>query len=400
MYAIITVGLGFGDEGKGSCVDYLAEVNRADLVIRYNGGHQAAHNVVRNGVHHCFSQFGSATLQGIPTYLDRNVIIEPIAMLKEANHFKEFGINPYDLLTVNPDCLVTTKFHKLANIIKETYNKHGSCGVGIGETRRLENNGLAIYSKDLDNYPSLYNKLYEIKDYYLEDLNKFKSEDTLGHFQNIENFDIDEYACIYKTLKPKTGECPKFKLAIFEGAQGVLLDQDFGFFPHVTYSHTTDKHAVELCNDLDVEYEIMGITRTYHTRHGNGPFPTNTTLWKSIYKHIHSFTFDDHNKSNKYQGDFKFGYFDDVLFQYAISINPVDHIFLTHSEYKLDKVCKQYRLSDGSMLDSLEFPVSTEMLNSVTPIYEEIDSFDYIKKKYYVKYISFGKESGRKIRVG
>src|SRR5271167_1413742 len=123
--AIITVGLGFGDEAKGATVDFLTRKYRADLVIRYCGGSQAGHNVqLPDGRRHTFSQFGAGTLvagsRRPRTWLGPNVIIDPPAMLREAQHLCELGIDdPIRLLTVHPRCLVTTVWHRTVNQLRE-----------------------------------------------------------------------------------------------------------------------------------------------------------------------------------------------------------------------------------------------------------------------------------------
>ena len=110
MKAIVTVGLGFGDEGKGATVDFLSRALNADLVVRYSGGAQAGHNVqLPDGRRHTFSQFGSGTLAGVPTYLGPRMIISPAVMLPEADHLRTLGIaDPFAMLAVNPNCLVST----------------------------------------------------------------------------------------------------------------------------------------------------------------------------------------------------------------------------------------------------------------------------------------------------
>src|SRR5262249_13333908 len=119
--AIITVGLGFGDEGKGATVDYLARHQGADLVVRYCGGSQAGHNVqLPAGRRHTFAQFGAGTLarpdRRVRTYLGPNVVIDPPALLREAAHLAELGVeNPLGLLSVHPRCLVTTVWHRALN---------------------------------------------------------------------------------------------------------------------------------------------------------------------------------------------------------------------------------------------------------------------------------------------
>src|SRR5205807_7007849 len=133
--AIVTVGLGFGDEGKGGAVDLLVRRYDADLVIRYCGGSQAGHNVqLPDGRRHTFSQFGAGTLACAArpprTYLGPAVVIDPPALLREAAHLRELGVkDPSRLLTAHPHCLVTTVWHKALNRLRELARgdgRHGS----------------------------------------------------------------------------------------------------------------------------------------------------------------------------------------------------------------------------------------------------------------------------------
>src|SRR5687768_225602 len=132
------VGLGYGDEGKGTVVDYLTRKHTAHTVVRFNGGAQAAHNVVTpDGKHHTFAQFGSGTLAGARTHLSRFMLVNPLDLFNEARHLESLGIaDPLQLVTISPDALVTTPLHVAANLIRELQNQHGSCGKGIGETQR------------------------------------------------------------------------------------------------------------------------------------------------------------------------------------------------------------------------------------------------------------------------
>src|SRR5437660_12409394 len=168
--AIITVGLGFGDEGKGATVDYLVRRYDADLVVRYCGGSQAGHNVqLPDGRRHTFSQFGAGTLAESSrpprTYLGPNMIIDPPALGREAQHLNELGVkDPLRLLTIHPRCLVTTPWLKLLNQLRELARgeaRHGSCGQGIGETRSywLKHGSDAVSASDLRDLPVLRHKL-------------------------------------------------------------------------------------------------------------------------------------------------------------------------------------------------------------------------------------------------
>ena len=141
MKAFLVAGLGFGDEGKGSIVDYLVRRENARTVVRFNGGAQAAHNVVTpEGAHHTFAQFGSGSFAGAETVLSKFVMVNPPALLKEAAALKGKGVEPQ--VYVDKAALVTTPFHVAVNRIKESRRgsgRHGSCGMGIFETFRFAN---------------------------------------------------------------------------------------------------------------------------------------------------------------------------------------------------------------------------------------------------------------------
>src|SRR6185295_18463293 len=135
--AYVVAGLGFGDEGKGTITEFIAKTIGAKIVVRYNGGAQAAHNVVTpDGRHHTFSQFGSGSLVGAGTHLSKHVIIEPLALMNERRALLKVGGNTE--ISINHDALITTQYHRAANRLREILRKdgrHGSCGMGIGETR-------------------------------------------------------------------------------------------------------------------------------------------------------------------------------------------------------------------------------------------------------------------------
>ena len=143
----IVVGLAFGDEGKGSMVDYLARLHGASLVVRYSGGPQAAHTVVlQDGRSHTFTQFGSGSfISDVRTHLSRYMLIEPFAIVNEADVLARIlETNRRELLgrlTIDPNCLVITPFHWMLNRLREESrgnSNHGSCGMGVGEARAME----------------------------------------------------------------------------------------------------------------------------------------------------------------------------------------------------------------------------------------------------------------------
>ena len=127
--AIVVQDLGFGDSGKGATVDAICRQQKVDLVVRFCGGSQAGHNVqLPDGRRHCFSQFGAGTLAGVPTYLDRNVIVELRAMDREAMSLQQnFGIErPYQDLWVHPSCLISTTYHRALNRLRPRHRRNSA----------------------------------------------------------------------------------------------------------------------------------------------------------------------------------------------------------------------------------------------------------------------------------
>ncbi len=271
MKIIANVGLGFGDEGKGLATDYLAKHYGADTVIRYSGGCQAAHNVKYRGNWHTFSQFGAATLRGARTHLHEAVIIDPLAMLNEAEHLKELGVsNPFGGLTIHPRCLVTTPMHAAVNRHREIArgeDRHGSCGMGIGEARsyHLQYGEDAIFAEDIAESALLSQKLLLYYD---------RNADILPEAWEYETsrLTLDLFRQTGHLLK--LVEIPAFRIAIAEGSQGVLLDEWNGFNPWTTWSTVTLDHACDLADEVGAELETIGVMRYLMTRHGPGPFPT------------------------------------------------------------------------------------------------------------------------------
>jgi adenylosuccinate synthase len=282
----ITCDLLYGDSGKGSIVNHLCDNN--SLVIRYNGGFQAAHNVIHNGVHHTFSQFGSGTLKGCETFLLDNVIISPIGLINEAAALRGKEVTtPTNLITVCKDCLVTTAYHKALNRYRESINNHGSCGVGIGVTREMwSKTGNGLFFRDLYSYHGIRTKLNWVRQWCQDQLTYDKNfvnvfagisfdeevEKLRYAAQFIRSADYDELAYAARKREEQGDSI------IFEGSQGAALDQTYGDIPHTTYSCTLPTHAIEFCQAARLGYEILGIIRAYETRHGNGPMSCEVPL--------------------------------------------------------------------------------------------------------------------------
>lgn len=291
----IILGGGFGDEGKGLFTKFLSSNTLNPLVVRFSGGHQAGHTVVVDGITHVHSHFGSGTLNGTPTYWSKYCTVEPEGLLRELNILKEKGFNPS--LYIDAECPITTPYDISQNRI---YRKTGTCGVGFSETIQREESFYSLKFLDLF-YPKVRDeKLRVIKEYYneIDDVQEFL--DACSIITNLVNIVV-------------TRNLPVVNSYIFEGSQGLLLDQHFGFFPDVTRSNTGCKNAVEIINENKLgDYEVFIITRAYQTRHGKG-FMTNENIPHKILENKL-----ETNKTNKYQGEFRRSLLDVSLLKYAL----------------------------------------------------------------------------------
>jgi adenylosuccinate synthase len=355
-------GFGFGDEGKGSTVDYLASL--ADeaghqlftTVVKTNGGAQTAHNVVTDdGRHHTFAQFGSGTFTGAQTFLSRFCLVNPLALHRESEYLGQVGVkDALDLVSVDPRALITTPFHAEVNRTRELArggDRHGSCGVGIGETmvyaRQFGND--APVMADCADPSRMRQKLSKLYDYYT----------SLG-FALDAAIPIVELVEIYELLAQMINITDEDYLerlltserVIFEGAQGVLLDQWAAFHPHATYSTTTFENGQALLAETgqDGLATRLGVLRAYQTRHGAGPMPTeDETLGRAVP--------DLHNGRGAFTGDFRVGHLDLVLLRYALEVaGQPDCWSLTN----LDRVAAEPRFSyvrayeiDGQRIERL-----------------------------------------------
>jgi adenylosuccinate synthase len=352
--AVITIGLGFGDEGKGATVDFLARRLEADLVVRYCGGSQAGHNVqLPDGRRHTFSQFGAGTLAPAAprTYLGPNVIIDPLALAREGEHLAELGVSdPARLLTIHPRCLVATLWLQTLNRLRELARgkaKHGSCGQGIGETRSywLNYGADAIFAADLRQLDVLRHKLELQRQRTLLEVQELTiAADDLHEF-GLWDANTEAVASDLHDALPDgaviDAAVPAFRTAIFEGAQGVLLDEYRGFHPYTTWNTVTPHHAWELVQMMEVEaVAVLGITRAYTTRHGEGPLPTfSAELTKRLQ--------DAGNPWNRWQGSLRCGWLDLPLLRYAAAVaGPLDGLVVNHLDQVRQadgRLCQAYR---------------------------------------------------------
>ncbi|MEU3647677.1 adenylosuccinate synthetase [Lentzea sp. NPDC034063] len=356
---VIVVGLGFGDEGKGATVDALCADGSVSAVVRFNGGAQAAHNVVVDGRHHTFSQFGSGTLAGVPTWLSRHVLVEPIALATESRELEALGVaDPLSLMSIDAQALLTTPFHVAANRARENArgeDRHGSCGKGIGETvwyGLLEGatRGVVVEGQEVIGEPgqaptvgdclnpgTLRHKLSTLARFY---------EPLIG-----DGISVDELVMLYRSFADAVrittddfGRLADAGRLVFEGAQGVLLDETHGFHPHTTWSTTTPRNAKALLGGRKAR--VIGVTRTYQTRHGAGPLPTEDQAVLDRFP-------EAHNGTGEFQGAWRAGHLDANLLRYSVDCcGGIDGLAVTHLD------ARGLRVATGEGLDDLLDPVA------------------------------------------
>lgn len=324
--AFIIVGLGYGDEGKGLSTDFLCCNLDDPLVIRFNGGHQAGHTVTtKSGESHVFSNFGAGSLRGVPTYWSSYCTFSPSYLIAELTEFQSCP-----KLYIDQFCPVTTHYDILYNRLIETsrgISRLGTCGAGFGATiDRHYTDQLRLYTMDLTKPTVLKRKITEIRKYYkfkIENETEFNffdfnhtSEDDLFHsYVESINF-LFSNKDIVLTSEKEIFTNQMWRNYIFEGAQGILLDKQFGNSPYITKSNTTTKNAMALIkrnfNKQRIEPEIFYVSRTYSTRHGYGPFVEfdENTYIKN--------TTEETNEYNEYQGNFRKGFLNLNLLHYAI----------------------------------------------------------------------------------
>ncbi|MGW1738013.1 adenylosuccinate synthetase [Nocardia sp. NPDC001965] len=374
---MIVVDLGFGDAGKGATVDWLcspeADLNVA-AVVRFNGGAQAAHNVVADGRHHTFAQFGSGTFAGVPTLLSEHVLVEPLALAAEAERLTRLGVaDPLSLLSVDGRALLTTPIHIAANRAREDargIGRHGSCGMGIGETAAYALHHDAPRVADCRRPAVLRHKLRALAAHYRPLLV------PSGHDHEPVAALVDAYrefgAAVRITGADELRRFARRGRLVFEGAQGVLLDEWRGFHPHTTWSTVEPRNARAQLAAIGGRAVTLGVTRAYTTRHGAGPFPTEDPALRYP---------EPHNDFGRYQGAFRQGHLDAVLLRYAVAVcGSVDGLVVNHLDTAAGgRVATGYTTRDGILRtlepgtwrDLAHQTALTEILATAAPVYRE-----------------------------
>ena len=412
---IIGGGL-FGDEGKGGIVDHLTRRYNAHSVFRYNGGSQAAHNVITSeGLHHCFAQFGSGTLvPGTLTYLSQFMFVDPLRLVSEYEVLASKGVKDVlERLIISEKCPVITPFHKFAGQLRElarSTGRFGSCGMGVGEAMNdfIESPDKSLTIGDLARPGILQKKLKQLQvdktiiakkilesgsgDELQKCFDQINSQDLLERclesYSVFSNFPITfDDGIVLKRILDRPGTI------IFEGAQGALLDRNRGFKPFVAKSDCSFGNAERLLTSFSGKIIKLSVVRAYMTRHGNGPFVTeDSELTKKLP--------DAHNVTNEWQGKFRIGWFDLVMARYALEVlGKVDRLALTNLDRILSlpsiQVCTSYRTADGLKVSKLRPTAElTKLLQECRPVYRKLAGLDI---RDYIDF--FEKELGVKISI-
>jgi adenylosuccinate synthase len=286
-HAHVVIGSSFGDEGKGLMTDYLTRRygGRGVLVARCNGGAQAGHTVVADGgVRHVFSHFGAGSLAGAGTLLSRHFIANPILFQRERGELEGLGVAPR--VCVDTRALVTTPYDMLINEMVEASRgaaRHGSVGLGINETvTRSDVRGFRLTVGDALRDPAAAAAtLGRIRDAWVPcrvarlgiEAEYQGRRDLVASEGLFENWLLVLEAFLrHVEVGVDTDVLREHEHVVFEGAQGLALDQVRGTFPHVTRSNTGVRNVVEVMAELPAaETTVTYATRAYMTRHGAGP---------------------------------------------------------------------------------------------------------------------------------
>ena len=302
FYAVI--GNNYGDEGKGLAVDYLT-LSGHNLVVRHNGGAQAAHTVDREDKRFVFHELSSGSFNGADTYWASTFLPDLYKLEEEITEFSEVSSNQVKIYA-SPECCITLLYDVYLNQKREELrgdDKHGSCGMGIWEATKRSLTEYRLTLRDIAclSITGLAARLKQIENEYVAlKISKFGISDTL-------DLDTEKYAEILKSALEKNITLVDDELSffmsydkiVFEGGQGLLLDtvRD-DLWPHTTCSRTNITNPVKLLESHGLKLdEAVYVTRSYLTRHGAGPFAEDPKL---------DF-FDETNKPNPWQGRIRFG---------------------------------------------------------------------------------------------
>ena len=375
MANVTVVGAQWGDEGKGKIVDWLS--NRADVVVRFQGGHNAGHTLVVGNNVYKLALLPSGLVQGKRSIIGNGVVVDPWHLLDEIRRIREQGVqvNP-DLLVVADNACLILPLHRDLDQAREAQalGKIGTTGRGIGPAYEDKVGRRAIRVADLADREALEAKIERLLAHH-EPLRRglgLPEFDRAALLQSLLEVapDILAYAQPAWRILDKLNR--EGRRILFEGAQGALLDVDHGTYPYVTSSNVVAGQAAA-GSGMGPRGPgfVLGIVKAYTTRVGGGPFPTE--LDDEIGRHLSVVGKEVGVNTGRQR---RCGWFDAVLVRQSVAINGIEGIALT----KLDildgleklKICIGYQL-DGQVIDYL--PAGLKAQAAIRPVYEEIEGW-------------------------
>ena len=375
MANVTVVGAQWGDEGKGKIVDWLS--NRADVVVRFQGGHNAGHTLVVGNQVYKLSLLPSGVVQGKFSVIGNGVVVDPWALLSEIEKIEGQGIKiTPDLLAVADNAVLILPIHGELDKAREAQStqKIGTTGRGIGPAYEDKVGRRAIRIADLGDPETLRAKIDRLLTHH----------DALRKGLGLEPADPEALLAALLEVAPKVLAYakPTWRIldekvragerVLFEGAQGALLDVDHGTYPFVTSSNTMAGQAAagSGLGPRSVGY-VLGIVKAYTTRVGEGPFPTE--LDDEVGKHLATVGKEVGVVTGRGR---RCGWFDAVLVRQSIAINGIHGIALTKMDVldglKTLKVCIGYKIGD-QVLDYL--PSGLKDQAAAVPVYEELEGW-------------------------
>lgn len=376
MSSMVIVGAQWGDEGKGKITDYLSD--RADVVVRYQGGNNAGHTVEVGSEQYKLQLIPSGILHSDKlNVIGNGVVIDPEALLGEIQKLHNRGISTSNLKISDRAHVVMPYHRKLDELseIKRGANDIGTTKKGIGPAYmdKTERVGIRIcdlmkkeiftakLKENVENKNQFFKLMYNFEGYDCEEM----LEKYLGFAEELRPYVADTSVLVYNALKVE-------KKVLFEGAQGTLLDIDYGTYPFVTSSHPVSGGvSVGAGIGPTAINKALGIVKAYTTRVGKGPFPTE--LFDALGELIRQKGFEFGTVTGRAR---RCGWFDAVIVRYAVRISGLTGIAVTKLDTLADigtlKMCIGYKLNGEVIHD---FPASLDDLKNCEPIFEEFEGW-------------------------
>ena len=377
MANVAVIGSQWGDEGKGKIVDWLS--NRSDVVVRFQGGHNAGNTLVIDGVTYKLALLPSGIVRGGKlSVIGNGVVIDPWALSREIKYITDLGIKVTpDNLKIAENATLILPLHQSLDSLREGDNesvKIGTTKRGIGPAYEDKVGRRSIRVADLSNKETLSGKIERLVDHHNIILrgmgyNELNPKNVFDELISISDEILPYKARVSSILSDarKSG-----KRILFEGAQGVMLDIDHGTYPFVTSSNTISPTALSgVGQNIKALNFVLGITKAYTTRVGEGPFPTEqeNEIGEELGKKGHEFGTNTGRKR-------RCGWIDAVMVRHAIEVGGIDGIALTKLDvldgFETIKICTSYELN-GERIDHL--PIASEDQFKVVPIYEDVNGW-------------------------